>query len=302
MSKITLDNLSDNLKTYLEGLGLTEEQVLNLINENGLNEEELKAMLKDTMSINELNTNSKTIIGAINELFQDVDNGKNLIATSIGIPLVDGNSSFEAMSEAITVLKQESDKKIELIDFLNSQGFRLNYEDNYNVIIENMRLAKIVPPPIYVYNRGDECIDVSGGFPESTEVLSTYQNCKSQYKKESDHLYVGCWDTATQYTTSIYKSSLGFFDITHYQKMSITFSHWCWTDNSGGGYVAFDLLDESGKSLKNSKTYPNTVTSNPITTTTVWDIESLTGLVKFKFGAYGSSTTAFCKIFEIKLY
>lgn len=70
MSKITLDNLSDNLKAYLEGSGLTEEQVLNLINENGLNEEELKAMLKDTMSINELNTNSKTVIGAINELFK----------------------------------------------------------------------------------------------------------------------------------------------------------------------------------------------------------------------------------------
>ena len=68
MSKITLDNLSDNLKTYLEGLGLSEEQVLNLINENGLNEEELKAMLKDTMSINELNTDSKTVIGAINEI------------------------------------------------------------------------------------------------------------------------------------------------------------------------------------------------------------------------------------------
>ena len=58
MSKFSLDNLSDNLKAYLEGLGLSEEQVLNLINENGLDEEELKTMLKDTMSINELSTNS----------------------------------------------------------------------------------------------------------------------------------------------------------------------------------------------------------------------------------------------------
>ena len=37
MSKITLDNLSDNLKAYLEGLGLSEEQVLNLINEEYMN-------------------------------------------------------------------------------------------------------------------------------------------------------------------------------------------------------------------------------------------------------------------------
>ena len=103
MSKITLDNLSDNLKAYLEGLGLSEEQVLNLINENGLDEEELKAMLKDTMSINELNTNSKTVIGAINELFQSANNGKQLIANAIGEPL-DSNDTFSAMSNDINSL------------------------------------------------------------------------------------------------------------------------------------------------------------------------------------------------------
>ena len=89
MSKITLDNLSDNLKAYLEGSGLTEE--------------ELKAMLKDTMSINELNTNSKTVIGAINELFQSANNGKQLIASAIGEPL-SSNDTFSAMSNDINGL------------------------------------------------------------------------------------------------------------------------------------------------------------------------------------------------------
>ena len=103
MSKITLDNLSDNLKEYLEGLGLSEEQVLNLINENGLDEEELKAMLKDTMSINELSTNSKTVIGAINELFQSANNGKQLIANAIGEPL-SSEDTFSAMSNDINGL------------------------------------------------------------------------------------------------------------------------------------------------------------------------------------------------------
>ena len=103
MSKITLDNLSDNLKEYLNGLGLSEEQVLNLINENGLNEEELKTMLKDTMSINELNTNSKTVIGAINELFQSANNGKELIASAIGEP-VSAEDTFSAMSSDINSL------------------------------------------------------------------------------------------------------------------------------------------------------------------------------------------------------
>ena len=103
MSKITLDNLSDNLKEYLEGLGLSEEQVLNLINENGLDEEELKTMLKDTMSINELSTNSKTVIGAINELFQSANNGKELIANAIGEPL-DASDTFSAMITGINSL------------------------------------------------------------------------------------------------------------------------------------------------------------------------------------------------------
>ena len=103
MSKITLDNLSDNLKAYLEGLGLSEEQVLNLINENGLDEEELKTMLKDTMSINELSTNSKTVIGAINELFQSANNGKELIANAIGEP-VSSEDTFQAMSNDINGL------------------------------------------------------------------------------------------------------------------------------------------------------------------------------------------------------
>ena len=103
MSKITLDNLSDNLKEYLEGLGLSEEQVLNLINENGLNEEELKAMLKDTMSINELVTSNKTIVGAINELFQNANNGKELIASAIGEP-VSAEDTFQAMSTDINGL------------------------------------------------------------------------------------------------------------------------------------------------------------------------------------------------------
>ena len=48
-----------------------------------------------------LETESKTIIGAINELFQDVDSGKQLIADAIGDPTITKDSTFAAMSEAI---------------------------------------------------------------------------------------------------------------------------------------------------------------------------------------------------------
>ena len=131
MSKITLDNLSDNLKAYLEGLGLSEEQVLNLINENGLNEEELKAMLKDTMSINELNTNSKTVIGAINELFQSANNGKELIANAIGEPL-SSNDTFSAMSNNINGLLSQFK-----INMMNN-GIAVESGDKFKALIDKI--------------------------------------------------------------------------------------------------------------------------------------------------------------------
>ena len=60
MSKITLDNLSDNLKAYLEGLGLSEEQVIELIN---------TMKNEDIGNKEELLTNDKSsVIAAINEL------------------------------------------------------------------------------------------------------------------------------------------------------------------------------------------------------------------------------------------
>lgn len=86
MSKITLDNLSDNLKALLNnsGSGLTEEQVNEIVEE----------LLKDYVTKgdisgfqekidNGLATNSKDLVGAINELKAEldglVDEGINLI-------------------------------------------------------------------------------------------------------------------------------------------------------------------------------------------------------------------------------
>ena len=154
MSKITLDNLSDNLKAYLEGLGLSEEQVLNLINENGLNEEELKAMLKDTMSINELNTSSKTVIGAINELFQSANNGKELIANAIGEPL-DASDTFSAMSTDINSLL--STFKTNMMN----NGVTVESNDRFKALID--KIATLTD------NEGKGIQFASGTIPKNTQ-------------------------------------------------------------------------------------------------------------------------------------
>jgi archaellum component FlaF (FlaF/FlaG flagellin family) len=51
----------------------------------------------------ELVTNNKTVIGAINELFQNANNGKELIASAIGEPL-NSEDTFSAMSNDINSL------------------------------------------------------------------------------------------------------------------------------------------------------------------------------------------------------
>ena len=54
---------------------------------------------------NNLATDNKTIVGAINELFQSASSGKQLIADAIGDDGIDEDSSFKAMSQAIRKLK-----------------------------------------------------------------------------------------------------------------------------------------------------------------------------------------------------
>ena len=95
MAKITIEELSESLKEYLNGLGLTEAQVQELI--DNMQEEVIG-------NKEELATNDKSsIVAAINELFQNANNGKELIANAIGEP-VSSEDTFSAMSNDINGL------------------------------------------------------------------------------------------------------------------------------------------------------------------------------------------------------
>ena len=65
MGKITINELSNSLLEYIEN---------NTENKQDKTDSSLK-------------TTDKTIVGAINELFQNANNGKSIIATAIGAPL-----------------------------------------------------------------------------------------------------------------------------------------------------------------------------------------------------------------------
>ena len=131
MGYINKDELSNELLEYMEGLGLTEEQVNQII--NTLREEELG-------NVGNLQTEAKDLVGAINELFQNVDNGKNLIATSIGNPLITGNSTFNAMSEAILGLRRESENETDAREVL----YNMMIEDGYNQATNSMTTDELI--------------------------------------------------------------------------------------------------------------------------------------------------------------
>lgn len=108
--RITIDNLSKSLKEYLNDLGLTEEQVNQIVNDAlvSINEKdveqdiELTNIVNKIGDLNELDTVDKsTIVNAINEVFQDASSVKQIIANAIGDSSISIESTFNAMKQAI---------------------------------------------------------------------------------------------------------------------------------------------------------------------------------------------------------
>ena len=132
MGHITVDELSEELK--------------NQINNSGMKEEEVNNLIQNKIGTDELATTNKTIAGAINELFQDVDSGKQLIADAIDNESITKNSTFEAMSNAITEIRLDKDEiensinadKNKWYELLKTSGCNVNdtdsMDDLYNAL------------------------------------------------------------------------------------------------------------------------------------------------------------------------
>jgi alpha-tubulin suppressor-like RCC1 family protein len=87
------------------------------------------------ISDNNLSTNSKTVVGAINELVQNIDAGKGLIANATGKNTVTKDSSYEELSNVIVELKQDVIKKQEFEQYKNKVN---QYADDLSeIMIDN---------------------------------------------------------------------------------------------------------------------------------------------------------------------
>jgi hypothetical protein len=93
-----------------------------------------------TVTDTNLSTGNKTVVGAINEIYQDVTNGKQLIASAIGNPLITNKSTFETMSEAILGLKRNIDNEADVREAL----YNMMIEDGYNNATSEMTIDELI--------------------------------------------------------------------------------------------------------------------------------------------------------------
>ena len=93
-----------------------------------------------TITDTNLSTGNKTIVGAINEIYQNVNNGKQLIASAIGNPLITNKSTFETMSEAILGLRRNTDNEADVRETL----YNMMIEDGYNNATSEMTIDELI--------------------------------------------------------------------------------------------------------------------------------------------------------------
>jgi hypothetical protein len=263
MAKITIEELSGSLKEYLNGLGLTEAQVQELIDK--FEDEKIG-------DISQLSTEEKgSLVGAINELFQDVDSGKQLIADAIDNNNITKDSTFAAMGEAITDIHNKYQDEIDatnsnLKDILVSKNIECEDTDKISDLIEKVDLLEVLPPSIvYLYKDGDECTSVTGGWVQAHESSSTVGS--RSFAKNADnmvcHVYrnvIGC-RPSNPYSVNDY----------NFIKFEVSFS------NGSDGWITLGVTYKAGD--KNGYRKKITNTDNMTKKTLSVDISSMGGFL-----------------------
>ena len=154
MGKITIDELSNELKERINELGLTEEQVQQLIDNTSGDKSQLQ-------------TNAKgSLVDAINELFQSANNGKELIATAIGEPLT-AEDTFSAMSNGIDGLTTSFKTA------LMNNGVSVTSTDKFKQLIE--KIATLAD------SEGKGIKFASGSYDDITLTTSANQRVKLNF-------------------------------------------------------------------------------------------------------------------------
>lgn len=118
-----IDEIHDKAKSALSKANANETSILTLGNQDG--------------DLSKLKTTDKTsLTNAINEVFQNANNGKNIVATAIGTPL-SSNDTFSVMGSKIDTLTQTFKNN------LTAKGVNTSNADKISTLIDKVTTIKV---------------------------------------------------------------------------------------------------------------------------------------------------------------
>ena len=248
--RITIDSLSDSLKEMILNSGLSEEEINTLI-QNAVANVDISG--KQDKTDNELVTTDKTIVGAINELFQSANNGKQLIADAIGEPL-SSEDTFSAMSTDINgllstfktnmmnngITVESSDKFKSLIDKIatlaDSEGKGIQYADGaigisydsgeygYGDIYDQIITTNLdfTPTIIFLQMQDNNVGSNSEGSMKSYMYISNLTTYDEEFVGYTDHLVIKITDiSAESFNINITAAKNAYGVFTHWYAIGV---------------------------------------------------------------------------------
>ena len=166
---ISLIKLADDVKDAIASAGsvdltkyATKEEFNNMNSQLNVDLD-----MKQDKNDDNLQTTDKTIVGAINELFQSANNGKELIANAIGEP-ISNEDTFSAMSEKIDTLTETF--RGNLIEC----GVSVNSEDKLKTLIDKLHdIIRIVGGVGLRFSEGTALnMSTTGSQPTAKQTIS----------------------------------------------------------------------------------------------------------------------------------
>jgi hypothetical protein len=211
---------------------------------------------KQNSTDNSLSTLSKSVVGAINEVFTSASNGKSLIANAI-----------------------------------TGKGVSTSPSATYQQLAGNIGLLGAYLPRTYLYNAGDECTALTGGWTGVTIKGNATET------KNTDNLYVA---SNTGVSDGIFFTN-NAIDLTNYTKLMLAYT----SDDYNNGWACVAVGDS-----QTVNAYPdNNITGKtledyrgPVATAEL-DITAITGAhyIKIGTGSGSSSPLPYMRVYEIWL-
>lgn len=168
-----------------------------------------------------------------------------------------------------------------LKNILISKNVEIDERDKLRNLIDRISKLSFYTTPIYIYNRGNECIDVSGGW--SLSASSSSDDCITTVEKRSDCLYAQHDRSYTgnrqRYGDAAFVTN-NYIDFSKFQELAVKYG-----SSVRNGYTYFKLINQQGEVVYTYGGYDSVSFDNII------DITNLNGKYKIELSSHFSTTS-----------